>query len=275
MKKSIIFLALFSTAIFAQETPVPSVPVPTAVGAEVAPVAETVPVPVPAVPLPMIVQPEPTPAPVPVQAPAVEPPKPVLVPAVSMAQKLSGINLPKGCVEDFTNILEKPGFSMANFIKELPPAVAKVKLQLKSPFGKPKDDERTNAGLTVGCIKSLPESPAEIQSLLKDIGLKVGLDLAADMATSAAENSIPANIPANAATESGSGGGTLKTVISTVLITGGLSTIVYGLMQNSSVSKSVDRGNGKAAVDAESSRNISYGVGGGLLAGGLIVLIVF
>jgi hypothetical protein len=79
-------------------------------------------------------------------------------------------------VEDFVSILEGEGFSMGKVVKDLLPAVAKVKVQMKSPFGKPKDGDKTSVGLSVGCIKSLPESPAEIQGLLKDIALKVGLD---------------------------------------------------------------------------------------------------
>jgi hypothetical protein len=37
----------------------------------------------------------------------------------------------------------------------------------------------------------------------------------------------------------------------------------------------VDKGKAKAAVDAESSRNISYGIGAGLLAGGLVITVFF
>jgi hypothetical protein len=73
-----------------------------------------------------------------------------------MAQMLSGTSLSKGCVEDFTSVLGKSGFNMGNWAKELVPAVAKTKLQLKAPFGKPKDSDMTSAGLTVGCIKTLP-----------------------------------------------------------------------------------------------------------------------
>jgi hypothetical protein len=152
---------------------------------------------------------------------------------------------------------------MANFSKELVISVAKTKLQLKAPFGKPQDNEMTSAGLTVGCIKTLPESPAEITSLLKDIALKAGLNFA--------ESSIPANIDTG---DSGSGG-TLKTVVSVGLIGGGLGTLIYGFMQNSEVKDAVDKGKAKAAVDAESSRNMSYGIGAGLLAVGLTVVIFF
>jgi hypothetical protein len=81
---------------------------------------------------------------------------------------------------------------MAGFAKELVPAAAKTKLQLKAPFGKPKDSDMTSAGLTVGCIRTLPESPAEVQSLLKDIALKAGLDFAAGAAADLAEGAIHA-----------------------------------------------------------------------------------
>jgi hypothetical protein len=110
------------------------------------------------------------------------------VAGMSLAQALGSSSLAKGCVDDFTNVLGKSGFSMASFAKELPAAVAKTKVQLKAPFGKPKDSDMTSAGLSVGCIKTLPESPAEIMSLLKDISLKAGLDFAADAAAGLAKS---------------------------------------------------------------------------------------
>jgi len=217
---------------------------------ETIPIAEPVPVPEPAL----------TPEPI------AELPKPM-----SVAQALSSISLPSGCSEDFTNLFGKDGFDMAKFMKELPMDVAKVKLQLKSPFGKPKDSDKTSSGLSVGCVKALPESPTEIIFLLKDIGLKVGLSLATDAMTSVADNSIPTNV----ATKSDSGGGVFKNVVSIGLITGGLGAIIYGVKKNSDVAEYVDKRNGKAAVDAESSRNMSYGIGAALLAGGLIIYLVF
>jgi hypothetical protein len=105
---------------------------------------------------------------------------------MSVAQALRESSLPSGCVADFTQLFEGAGFSMGKFLTDLPIAVAKVKLQMKSPFGKPKDGDKTSVGLTVGCIKSLPESPAEIQNLLKDISLKAGLSFAAEAVASAA-----------------------------------------------------------------------------------------
>jgi hypothetical protein len=116
-------------------------------------------------------------------APVAEQPQPV----VSLAQALKG-SLPSGCVEDFVSLLDGEGFSMGKFVKDLPPAVAKVKVQMKSPFGKPKDDDKTSVGLSVGCIKSLPESPAEIQGLLKDIALKAGLDFVVEAVENVAED---------------------------------------------------------------------------------------
>ena len=190
---------------------------------------------------------------------------------LSVAQALSGSGLPVSCTADFTNLLGQGSFDMAKFMKELPPAVAKTKLQLKSPFGKPKDSDRTDVGLTVGCIKALPESPVEIASLLKNISLKMGLDLAVDVAANFADNSIPANV----GTDGGSGGGVFGTVMSVSLMSGGLGTIIYGITQNGEVARYVDNRNGKAAVSAEKNRNIGYGVGAGLLASGLIVFLVF
>jgi len=199
-------------------------------------------------------------------------PEPVATPKpMSIAQVLNGTSLSKGCVEDFANVLGKNGFDMGKFMKELPVDVAKVKLQLKSPFGKPKDSDKTNSGLSVGCIKALPESPAEITSLLKDISLKMGLDLAMSVAAGVADNSIPANV----AVESDSGGGVFKTVISIGLAAGGLGMVIYGIKQDGDVARYVDSRNGKAAVNAEKNRNMSYGIGAALLAGGLIIYLVF
>jgi hypothetical protein len=112
------------------------------------------------------------------------------LPAMSLAGALGSTSLSRSCVEDFTNVFGKSGFNIGNFAKELVTSVAKTKLQLKAPFGKPKDSDMTSAGLTVGCIRTLPESPAEIQSLLKDIALKAGLDFAAGAAADLAENAI-------------------------------------------------------------------------------------
>jgi hypothetical protein len=209
----------------------------------------------------------PPPAPAPVVQPkaAAAPPKPV-----PLEQKLSGIGLSSICVDDFADVLGERGFSMTNFAKELVPEVAKVKLKLKSPFpfGKPKDGDVTSVGLRVGCIKSLPESPVAIQSLLKDVSLKAGLNFAAGAMD-------PYSIPSNVGKEVGSGGGALKASISTGLITAGVGVFVYGILRDSDIDDFIKKKDLKSAKDAEKSRNISYGVGAGLLASGLSVVIFF
>jgi hypothetical protein len=242
-----------SVTAFAQETnPLPE---PVVEEAELAPVTEPI-FESGAVPEPEAVS-EPVPEPAPV----------VALPKLSVAQALRSSSLPKGCVEDFTNLLEGDGFNMTNFAKELPPAVAKVKLQMKSPFGKPKDDDKTGVGLTVGCIKALPESPAEIQGLLKDISLKAGLNLAMDVAVDAAKS-----IPANVETEVEEGSSKALPIV--CFAAGGLA-ILYGFVQDRNVSDYVKKREGKKAVDAESSRNMGYGIGLALLAGGAIIYIAF
>jgi len=80
-------------------------------------------------------------------------------------------NIPGYCTEEIVALSRGSGFDMQKFIGSLPPAVAKAKLQAKAPFGKPKDSDKTDIGMTFGCLKAFPESPVEIASLLKDIGL--------------------------------------------------------------------------------------------------------
>jgi len=89
--------------------------------------------------------------------------------AVSMA---FADNVSQNCVEEIIAISKKNGSDMQEFAKNLVPAVAKAKLQAKAPFGKPKDSDKTDIGMSFGCLKSFPESLSEIQSLLKDVGLK-------------------------------------------------------------------------------------------------------
>jgi hypothetical protein len=247
MKKSLVWLAILCVAIFAQEpdpTPAPAVDSASVAVPEpepVAPAAE----PAPAVP------------PVPV---AVDAPKPL-----SLAEALNSSSLPAGCKEDFTSVLGKEGFSMGSFIVDLPVEAAKVKIKMKAPFGKPKDSDKTSVGLTVGCINALPESPAEIGSLLSDIGRKAGLSMAAG-------GSGPTNIP----NEGGSGGGKVaKIVISSLMMASGLGLGIYGITLNSDVKDNVSKGKGKDAMDAAASRDMFYGIGASLLGSGLIVLIAF
>jgi uncharacterized protein (TIGR02145 family) len=89
----------------------------------------------------------------------------------------------KSCIEEVMNLSEEDGFDMQDFIKELLPAAIKVKAQAKAPLqfllGPGPDNKVTDIGLTVGCLKALPESPGEIKSLLMNVGLEVGKSVAA------------------------------------------------------------------------------------------------
>jgi len=86
--------------------------------------------------------------------------------------------IPGNCSEEIMTLSKGSGFDMQAFMSNLPPAVAKAKLQAKAPFGKPKDSDKTDIGMTFGCLKAFPESPGEIQSLLKDISLKTASGVA-------------------------------------------------------------------------------------------------
>jgi len=89
-------------------------------------------------------------------------------------------NIPKYCSEEIIALSQKNGFDSGKFIKDLVPAVAKAKLQAKAPFGKPKDNDKTDIGLTFGCLKQFPEEPKQMQTLLEDIGLGMAKGLTAE-----------------------------------------------------------------------------------------------
>jgi uncharacterized protein (TIGR02145 family) len=116
----------------------------------------------------------------------------IITAAIALALELTPVafaaNLSKNCTQELTDIIEEEDFDMKDFIKELAPAVVKAKAQAKMSFGKPKDSEETDIGITFGCLKTFPESPSEIQSLLKDAGLTLLTD-AADEGIAAALNS--------------------------------------------------------------------------------------
>jgi len=82
--------------------------------------------------------------------------------------------LPKKCIDEILALPDKnPKFDAVDFLKELSITVVKVKAQLLLPFGKPKDDKVTDIGVTVGCIKVFPESPAALAIAVKDIGIEL------------------------------------------------------------------------------------------------------
>jgi len=78
--------------------------------------------------------------------------------------------LPKNCVDEITAISKKnANFDLVNFSKDLVTEAVKVKAQLKLPFGKPADSKVTSMGMSVGCLKIMPENPAQLQNMLKDL----------------------------------------------------------------------------------------------------------
>jgi len=89
---------------------------------------------------------------------------------LTLAQTLFAQGLSKNCVNEFLAIPEKvANFEMQSFLKDLSAEVVNVKTQLKMPFGKPADSKVTSIGITVGCLKTLPENPAQMQAALKDV----------------------------------------------------------------------------------------------------------
>jgi len=86
--------------------------------------------------------------------------------------------IPGNCSDEIIALSKGSGFDMQAFMSSLPTAVAKAKLQAKAPFGKPKDSDKTDIGMTFGCLKAFPEYPNEIASLLKDISLKTASGVA-------------------------------------------------------------------------------------------------
>ena len=89
-------------------------------------------------------------------------------------QIVSAQGLSKACMDEILALTAKnPNFDVKSFLTDLPIEVVKTKAKLKLPFGKPKDNEVTSVGITVGCIKTFPESPAQIATVAKDIGIEL------------------------------------------------------------------------------------------------------
>jgi len=87
---------------------------------------------------------------------------------------VSAQGFPKACIDEILALPAKnPNFDTQKFLTDLPAEVVKTKLKLKVPFGKPKDSEVTSIGITVGCAKVFPESPAQIATTVKDIGVEL------------------------------------------------------------------------------------------------------
>jgi hypothetical protein len=103
-----------------------------------------------------------------------------LAPIIALAISMASADISRNCAEEIINISRGNGFDMQKFMSNLPPAVAKAKLQAKAPFGKPKDGDKTDIGMTFGCLKAFPESPGEIISMLKDLGLETAKGMVAN-----------------------------------------------------------------------------------------------
>jgi outer membrane protein OmpA-like peptidoglycan-associated protein len=82
------------------------------------------------------------------------------------------------CKEEITSLSRKNSFDAREFMQELPPEVSKAKQQAKG--SRQKDNEKTSIGLSVGCLKTLPELSSEIKSVLKDLGIEATESAAED-----------------------------------------------------------------------------------------------
>jgi len=105
-------------------------------------------------------------------------------------QMVSAQGFPQHCIDEILALQSKnPNFNAQNFLTDLPVEVVKTKAKLMLPFGKPKDNEVTSVGITVGCAKVFPENPAQIAATVKDIGIalakKTGQTAIGGAATSA------------------------------------------------------------------------------------------
>ncbi|MCL2259899.1 MAG: hypothetical protein FWC15_00930 [Fibromonadales bacterium] len=76
----------------------------------------------------------------------------------------------------------KKDFNKQDFSKDLLLSVVKVQASCKVKITCPKDDKKTDVGLTVGCVKQLPNDAEGIQALLKDIGMEAGTSAVAPAA---------------------------------------------------------------------------------------------
>jgi hypothetical protein len=101
--------------------------------------------------------------------------------AVSFVSSMAfAAGLPGNCTEEILTLSKGSGFDMQKFTSNLPSAVAKAKLQAKVPFGQPKSSDKTDIGMSFGCLNAFPESPSEIQSVLKDISQEIAKDAVAN-----------------------------------------------------------------------------------------------
>jgi len=173
----------------------------------------------------------------------------------------------------------KKGFNISSFVKDLGISVAKVQASCKTKFTCPADDKITDVGLTAGCVKQLPIKPNEIISLLKELGMDAGIDLAQDLAASATID------PQVGSVEKKSNASFWVAITLDVV---GAAMIGYGFLKNEDVklraneydalmysSQSEFDNAWKKVEDAKTTRNVSFIMGGILLASGIGVHIWF
>jgi len=102
--------------------------------------------------------------------------------------------LSKKCIDEILDIPNtNPNFVMQDFLKDLPPTVVKIKGKCVLPFFCPKDDEKTDLGMTAGCAKEFPENPGEIKVALIDLGLGIARGVAANKLGITREE-VPSNV---------------------------------------------------------------------------------
>jgi len=89
-------------------------------------------------------------------------------------------SIPGYCTDEILSLSKKKSFDMQEFMKDLPAAVVEAKLKAKLPFGKPKDSDEMDIGMTFGCLKAFPENPEQIKALLKDVGLGMAKSMVAN-----------------------------------------------------------------------------------------------
>jgi hypothetical protein len=79
------------------------------------------------------------------------------------------------CVKEVAELPNtKKDFNLKSFPVDLTTSIVKVKGLCKTKFTCPADNKMTDVGLTVGCVKQLPDDAKGIQTLLKDAGLEAG-----------------------------------------------------------------------------------------------------
>jgi len=123
-----------------------------------------------------------------------------------LAQTPFAQGLSKKCRDELVAIPKsKANFDLASFSKDLVAEVVKVKAQMKLPFGKPADNKVTGIGITVGCLKAFPETPAQILTLLKEAGLDAAKNAAAGLGAKALAQGANALTPAAGLQQAGAG----------------------------------------------------------------------